>query len=140
MSIGANVKRLREARGWTQAELGYFSGYKRSSISNIERDEQDPTIAGLHALADAFSIDPAEILRESTQDNLIFRAEQHLQLTVNILSREVDRLRRELSFADQRFREASSTLKSFQDLRRRRIPVEKPVGLESATAQQPAPF
>lgn len=64
-----NLRRLRQASGITQAELATLSGYTRSSIANMERGGQDPTLKGLHALSDALEITVVELLGPSAGDD-----------------------------------------------------------------------
>ena len=49
--LAYNLKRLRKARGYTQADLARRSGLPSRYISNIEQELKNVTFANLEALA-----------------------------------------------------------------------------------------
>lgn len=57
-----NVRRLREARGWSQEELGFESDLHRTYISGIERGVRNPTVTIVARLARALGVAPAQLL------------------------------------------------------------------------------
>jgi transcriptional regulator with XRE-family HTH domain len=62
MTIGENIKRLREERHMSQLELARAAGYKdRSSISRIEGGDNDPTQKSLAKIAIALGVRPYEL-------------------------------------------------------------------------------
>ena len=63
VKIGANLRRLREARLLTQAQLGETAGVHRDQVSRIERDEVEPRFSTIRKLAEALGVDPAELVR-----------------------------------------------------------------------------
>lgn len=54
---GENIRRLREARGWTQEELGDHSGLAAAHVGRIERGELDCGLTTLESLALALGTD-----------------------------------------------------------------------------------
>lgn len=54
--FGANVRRFREARGWSQDQLSEVSGLHRTYISGIERGIRNPTLKIVHEVAAALGI------------------------------------------------------------------------------------
>ncbi|WP_312687664.1 helix-turn-helix domain-containing protein [Brevundimonas nasdae] len=58
--IGANLKRLRKARGLSQEALAGESGLAMRHLGRIERGEGNPTVAVLGKLADVLGVHPAE--------------------------------------------------------------------------------
>ena len=60
MGIGSNLKRLRAAKGWSQAQLAQASGVSQQLISQIERDVNQST-KELPALAIALGVRPPDI-------------------------------------------------------------------------------
>jgi transcriptional regulator with XRE-family HTH domain len=57
MSIAAQIKALREQRGWTQKQLAEFSGMKQERISVLEDVDYDAwTVKALRKLANAFDL------------------------------------------------------------------------------------
>jgi len=69
VKIGRNLRRLREERLLTQAELGEVAGVTRDQVSRIERDEVDPRLSTIRKLAQALEADPRELIRGSSDDS-----------------------------------------------------------------------
>lgn len=69
--LGPILKRVREARGLTQLELGHAAGYSgRSAIVTISRIEQGqslPRLVSLFRLADALQVQPHNLLDPTFQ-------------------------------------------------------------------------
>ncbi len=63
VKIGENLKRLRERRLLTQAQLGVAAGVNRDQVSRIERDEVEPRFSTIRKLAKALEVDPRELIR-----------------------------------------------------------------------------
>ncbi len=61
VALGARVKRLRESRGWTQANLAEHCGISDSHISSIERGFTECSVGKLVQLANTFRV-PADAL------------------------------------------------------------------------------
>lgn len=59
--LGANIKRLRKARGWTQAQLAGESNISERHAAGIERGEENPTLDMLMQLASAFGVNVGEL-------------------------------------------------------------------------------
>jgi transcriptional regulator with XRE-family HTH domain len=62
VKIGGKLRRLRERRLLTQAQLGERAGVNRDQVSRIERDEVEPRFSTIHKLAEALGIAPRELL------------------------------------------------------------------------------
>lgn len=60
--FGPRVKELRIARNWSLAALASSSGVSRSMLSQIERDEANPTLAVTLRIAQAFGLGLSELL------------------------------------------------------------------------------
>lgn len=60
---GAELERLRLARGWTQEELQARSGLGQSSISHYENEEKRPSMESLALLAGAFGMEQEDLAR-----------------------------------------------------------------------------
>ena len=56
MTLGEQIRTLREERGWTLKQLGELTGYSYQYLSDIERDRQQPSGKFLMALADRFGV------------------------------------------------------------------------------------
>lgn len=60
--VGVKVRELREAKGWSQEELGFKSGLHRNYVGRIERGEQNVAVVNLAKLAKALGVRPSELL------------------------------------------------------------------------------
>ena len=61
VKIGGNLKRLREDRLLTQAELAERAGIALSSLVRIENDQVNPRFSSIRKLARALDADPKEL-------------------------------------------------------------------------------
>ena len=55
-TVGSRIRRLREARGLSQAALARKAGVTRLTVIRIEMDHQSPTLASLAGLARALGV------------------------------------------------------------------------------------
>lgn len=62
--VGTRVRKLREARDWSQIELGRRAGLSNQIISRIEGDRVEPKLSSLDRIAAAFGVTTAELLSE----------------------------------------------------------------------------
>ena len=60
--LGANVKRLRQAKGLSQEELAFEADMHRTYISGIERGKRNPTITVLERVAMALGTTSSDLL------------------------------------------------------------------------------
>ena len=54
--VGERVRGLRRRKGWTLEQLSGASGVSRSMLSQIERDQANPTLAVAYRIARAFGV------------------------------------------------------------------------------------
>jgi transcriptional regulator with XRE-family HTH domain len=75
--LGARVKQLRNDRGWSLESLANASGVSRSMLSQIEREQANPTLAVTLRIARAFSLTLGELLETpgATSSVTVIRAE-----------------------------------------------------------------
>jgi len=66
--IARRIRREREARGWSIAELAAASGVSRAMISKVERAEASPTAALLGRLSGAFHLTVSTLLARAEAD------------------------------------------------------------------------
>lgn len=64
--IGHRLRELREARGWTQAELAKQSGVRQGTISKLEAGTSGGTITVAERLAAALGVDAGYLLSQPT--------------------------------------------------------------------------
>lgn len=60
--FGDRVRELREARGYSQEELGFRARLHRTAISFIERAERSATLETVEKLAIALGVQPADLM------------------------------------------------------------------------------
>jgi transcriptional regulator with XRE-family HTH domain len=61
--LGTRIRKLREARGWTQFEMSERVGIDRSYLSEVETGKIELCVRNLALIADAFGMEPWELLR-----------------------------------------------------------------------------
>jgi transcriptional regulator with XRE-family HTH domain len=77
--LGDRVKRLRGERGWSLEALANASGVSRSMLSQIERDQANPTLAVTLRIARAFGMSLGDLLESphAASSVTVIRAEDH---------------------------------------------------------------
>lgn len=63
ITLGNNVRRIRESKGWSQDKLSEESGLHRTYISGIERGVRNPTIEIVQEIALALGVSPSQLLK-----------------------------------------------------------------------------
>lgn len=61
--VGANVKRMRLARGLTQEQLAFDAKIDLTYVGGIERGRRNPSLMVMARLADAVGCDLSDLLR-----------------------------------------------------------------------------
>ena len=61
-AVGAELTRLRVARGWSQQKLADELGYTERYIGQLERGTKSPTLRTIADIAEVFSTMPSTIL------------------------------------------------------------------------------
>lgn len=69
MSIGQNIKRLRELNSLTQKELGDIIGVTDKAVSTWESDKKIPRMAAIQKIADYFRVQKSNIVEEDGLKN-----------------------------------------------------------------------
>lgn len=62
-AFGQVLAALRHARGLSQEQLGFESGYHRTYISLLERGRYSPSLTAIFRLAAALNVHPSELIR-----------------------------------------------------------------------------
>src|SRR6266511_2138350 len=75
--LGHRVKHLRTDKGWSLEALANASGVSRSMLSQIEREQANPTLAVTMRIAQAFSMPLGDLLEmpEATSAVTVIRAD-----------------------------------------------------------------
>ena len=56
VAFGVRLRKLRKARGWTQAEMADRLGLDRSYIAEIETGKRNPCLLNLRVFADGLGV------------------------------------------------------------------------------------
>jgi transcriptional regulator with XRE-family HTH domain len=64
MDIGSEIRRAREARGWSQAKLAAGADMGVSGISQIETGARNPSVVTLSKIADALGIEVVDLFQK----------------------------------------------------------------------------
>ena len=56
--VGANVRRLRKAKGLSQEALAHEAGMSMRYLAGLERGEENPSLLFLVKLAEALGVEP----------------------------------------------------------------------------------
>ena len=59
--VGQQIRRLREAKGWNQAELAVYAGIGPSGVSQIETGKRNPSAATLQKIAEALGVEMSDL-------------------------------------------------------------------------------
>ena len=60
--LSFNMRRLRQAKGWSQEEFAHEAGIHRTYISDLERGARNPTISVIDKLAVALGVPVGALL------------------------------------------------------------------------------
>lgn len=60
--LGGRIRVLREAKGWSQAELAALIGASQDAVSNWETGVRAPVLASVFRLAEALGVDPGALV------------------------------------------------------------------------------
>ncbi|MFW5968009.1 MAG: helix-turn-helix domain-containing protein [Persicimonas sp.] len=60
--VGANVRRFRYEREWSQSQLAKSAGLNRSYLSMVENGRRNISLDNLVSLALALQVEPSELL------------------------------------------------------------------------------
>ncbi|WP_439360490.1 helix-turn-helix domain-containing protein [Bradyrhizobium sp. DASA03007] len=66
-TFATNLRRLRNARRWSQDELALEAKISRSYLSQLEKGEYYVSIKIIGRLADKLDVEPAEFLKRPTK-------------------------------------------------------------------------
>jgi transcriptional regulator with XRE-family HTH domain len=100
--LGSRVRELRTGQGWSLEALAQASGVSRSMLSQIEREEANPTLAVTLRIARAFGLPVGELLEDPAAATSIvvvraadraydFRSDEHCRIrTLSPLNLEKD--------------------------------------------------
>jgi transcriptional regulator with XRE-family HTH domain len=62
-TVGARIRELRQAQGWTQDEFAHRSGLHRADVGAIERGERNVTLWTMRIVADTLGVGIADLIK-----------------------------------------------------------------------------
>jgi transcriptional regulator with XRE-family HTH domain len=62
--LGDRIRKLRKARGWTQAEMAERVGIDRSFLADVERGKRNVSVLNLELIAHGFKISLAQLFSQ----------------------------------------------------------------------------
>lgn len=71
MTVGENIRRLRESNGMTQEEFGEIADVSSMAVSQWENDRAAPRMGALQKLADYFGVNKSEIIDDNHHSHQI---------------------------------------------------------------------
>ena len=94
--IGAQLKDLRQKRGWTQEQVAEMVGLNRSTIANIELGKRSLTLETLRRFCDAFNINISYFAIESDADDVLDAMERIRTVFRSVSDSEREQILREI--------------------------------------------
>ncbi len=82
--VGQEIRRLREVRGWSQAQLAVYAGSSQPTVNQIETGKRNPSTATLQKLAGALEVPVSELFPKA-------EAPPSSELTLNHVLEEEER-------------------------------------------------
>ncbi len=70
MDVGKEIRRAREAKGWSQAKLAGASDMGVSGISQIETGARNPSVVTLSKIADALGVEVTDLFPKGRRSSL----------------------------------------------------------------------
>lgn len=86
MDIQKRIKDLMEERGWTDYRLAMESGLSHSTVSNMFKRNNAPTIPTLEAICKAFGITLSQFFAESEEAVILTDEQREIFATWSLLS------------------------------------------------------
>lgn len=86
MDIQKRIKNLMEERGWTDYRLAMESGLSHSTVSNMFKRNNAPTIPTLEAICKAFGITLSQFFAEGEEAVILTDEQREIFATWSLLS------------------------------------------------------
>ena len=126
--IGSNLRRIREAKGWSQDKAAELSGISRPAYRNIETGASTPKVSTLQSIADGLGVKLQDLITPvRTLENVRFRALKRMNSREQILN-EVARWLDDFNYLENLLQNKENYL--FEDLVHRLSSVQ--AGVERA--------
>lgn len=121
-SLGQRIKRLRKAKGMSQAALADACGWKsQSRIGNYEVGTREPTFADIEIMSEALGVDRARLLLQISPSEFMANRDEIDSLSSRIVTLDSVRHAAPSTSAAEQLRAALSKVKGFSAETRQRI-------------------
>lgn len=84
MSLGKNIRRMRQDKGWSQFQLSEKTGIRVTHISKLEQGEGDPKLSTLYKLMEALDCSPDSLLLDTSRASPTELIKQTLERALNL--------------------------------------------------------
>ena len=88
--VGREIRRLRQAKGWTQGQLAVYAGSSQPTVNLIETGKRNPSAMTLQKLARALEVEVADLFPKG-QSPLPLDVEEQAAATVTSLPQSGER-------------------------------------------------
>lgn len=85
MTIGENIKQLRERFGLTQTQLGEIAGVSDKAVSTWEKGANIPRMGAIQRMADHFGIPKSDIIEGKVENKKPIRLDELKEEVFNLL-------------------------------------------------------
>jgi Predicted Zn peptidase len=143
--IGANLRRIREAKGYSQAQVADLSGISRIAYRNIENGTSTPKVSTLQNIASGLGVKLQDLVVPiRTLSKVRFRASKKMNSRDSILA-DVARWLEDFNYLERllddyevyRFKDLASELSLFQGNNRPKYAAEKARELLELNDEEP---
>ena len=90
MNIGQRMKELRIQYGLTQQELADRAELTKGFISQLERNQNSPSVGTLLDIIQCLGTTPAEFFADEEPEQIVFKAEDFIEKTDEERNRNVE--------------------------------------------------
>lgn len=119
MDVGREIRRLREARGWSQAKLAGDTGMGVSGISQIETGTRNPSAVTLAKIAGALGVEVGNLFPKEQAplpDLEDERRTPSLQSWIDLVNRLADRWEQEIEQREREWQAAKPAVRKVKRL------------------------
>ena len=88
MDIQAKIKKLMDARGWTEYRLAKEAGLSQSTVSHLFKRENAPTFSTVESICEAFGISLAQFFAEADEEDSFTEEQRAVLLLWGALDEE----------------------------------------------------
>ncbi|MCQ9122277.1 transcriptional regulator [Rodentibacter pneumotropicus] len=121
MSVNEKIRKIREAKGWSQEQMAENLNMSLNGYAKIERGESKIYLYKLEQIAHVFNIDVVEMMRSDSK-NICFQINENSYLSTNYygdneaLMIENERLKLSLSYNQQLLEQKDNEIQLLKEM------------------------